>query len=108
MIIEIDYKLCNQCNEYNTPLCVSICPGNLLYKDTKNNKIKIRNIKECWGCGACVKECSNQAIKLILPSKLGSQSSFLKAKETKDSIVWELFRKNDKIENYKIKVFSDY
>ena len=36
--------------------CLSVCPGNLLKKG-EDGKVHIRNIRDCWGCTACLKEC---------------------------------------------------
>ncbi|MFR3344891.1 MAG: ferredoxin family protein [Anaerobutyricum sp.] len=36
--------------------CLSVCPGNLL-KKVRDGKVHIRNIRDCWGCTACLKEC---------------------------------------------------
>ena len=41
--------------------CLSVCPGNLLKKG-EDGKVHIRNIRDCWGCTACLKECHTGAI----------------------------------------------
>ena len=45
--------------------CLSVCPGNLLKKG-EDGKVHIRNIRDCWGCTACLKECHTGAILYFL------------------------------------------
>ena len=37
--------------------CLSVCPGNLLKKG-EDGKVHIRNIRDCWGCTACLCACA--------------------------------------------------
>ncbi|WP_026486064.1 4Fe-4S dicluster domain-containing protein [Caldanaerobius polysaccharolyticus] len=89
MAIRIDRQLCNGCGKMQEPLCVRICPGDLLYKDS-GGKAAIRDIRDCWDCAACLKECPRQAIEMYLPAQIGGRGSTLKAKKDKEKIIWTL------------------
>ena len=55
MSIAIEKHKCVGCG-----LCTEVCPGNLL--QMCNGKAAIRDVRDCWGCTACVKECPQKAI----------------------------------------------
>ena len=63
--------------------CLSVCPGNLLKKGG-DGKIHIRNIRDCWGCTACLKECHTGAILYFLGADMGGMGSMLSVKEEGD------------------------
>ena len=58
--------------------CLSVCPGNLLKKG-EDGKVHIRNIRDCWGCTACLKECH-----------MGGMGSMLSVKEKGDVRIWRV------------------
>lgn len=60
--------------------CLSVCPGNLLKKG-EDGKVHIRNIRDCWGCTACLKECHTGAILYFLGADMGGMGSMLSVKE---------------------------
>lgn len=55
-------------------------PGNLLKKG-EDGKVHIRNIRDCWGCTACLKECHMGAILYFLGADMGGMGSMLSVKE---------------------------
>ena len=63
--------------------CLSVCPGNLLKKG-EDGKVHIRNIRDCWGCTACLKECHTGAILYFLGADMGGMGSMLSVKEKGD------------------------
>ena len=67
--------------------CLSVCPGNLLKKG-EDGKVYIRNIRDCWGCTACLKECHTGAILYFLGADMGGMGSMLSVKEKGDDIVF--------------------
>ena len=67
--------------------CLSVCPGNLLKKG-EDGKVHIRNIRDCWGCTACLKECHTGAILYFLGADMGGMDSMLSVKEKGDDIVF--------------------
>lgn len=106
MSIRIDKSICNGCGNAKEPCCVRICPGDLLFKD-KDGKAEIRDVRDCWDCAACVKECPRQAIEMYLPAQIGGRGSTLKAKKERDRIVWTVKRPDGveeiiEVENAKI------
>ncbi|MDF2567368.1 MAG: hypothetical protein K0R90_824 [Oscillospiraceae bacterium] len=82
MSILINQNKCIGCGK-----CTVVCPGNLVHL-TKDNKAKISNIKDCWGCCSCLKECLVGALKLFLGADVGGQGYTLYAKDKGDISDW--------------------
>lgn len=57
----IDEKLCNQCG-----ICYNFCPQDCFTWNKGETPIVLYP-RECWDCGACVIDCSENAIRLKLP-----------------------------------------
>ncbi|MCK8816109.1 adenylylsulfate reductase [Natroniella sulfidigena] len=103
MAVEINKELCNGCGKSKEPLCVRICPGNLLYKNA-TDKAEIREKRDCWDCAACVKECPKQAIEICLPAEIGGRGSTLQAEKKDGKIIWYLNKVDGSVEKFKINV----
>lgn len=88
MSIRINNDKCISCGK-----CLEVCPGNLLAKD-KNGKSFIRYPKECWGCAACVKECSVGAIQYYLGVDIGGNNGYLYTSSEKDYLSWHIIDKD--------------
>lgn len=88
MSIKINSQKCTGCGK-----CCSICPGSLLYKDDTGKAVN-RFPKDCWGCTACVKECSFGAIKYFLGADMGGRGTTLYTKIEGDLLHW-IFTKPD-------------
>ncbi len=69
-------------------MCCDICPGNLLI--LKNKKVAIRDVKDCWGCTACIKICPKNAIYYQLSADLGGAGTKLFANDEKNALKWTL------------------
>ena len=68
----VDEGLCIGCGR-----CTEACPGNLLLMQETDagRKAKIREVRDCWGCTACMKVCPVSAIGYILGADLGGSGS---------------------------------
>ena len=61
----VDPNTCNACaGEHQGPLCVYICPNDLMALDTDVNKGFNQEPDMCSECYACVKLCPQEAINV--------------------------------------------
>ena len=91
MSIKIEKEKCISCGK-----CIKVCPGNLLRLDS-DKKAEIKYPKDCWGCTACIKECSQAAIKFYLEKDIGGQGGYLFISQlNKDELSWHIFDKDGK------------
>ena len=59
----VDPNTCNACaGEHQGPLCVYICPNDLMTMDVEQNKGFNQEPELCSECYACVKLCPQEAI----------------------------------------------
>ena len=84
MSIRIQKSKCAGCGR-----CIEACPGNLIKKD-KENKAFIRQVRDCWGCTSCLKECKTGAIAFFLGADIGGMGSEMTVNESKDTILWKI------------------
>ncbi|WP_337665279.1 ferredoxin family protein [Mitsuokella jalaludinii] len=72
MSIRIHEDRCIGCGR-----CTEACPGKLilLQDGPSGRKAKIREVRDCWGCTACMKECPVSAIGYFLGADLGGSGS---------------------------------
>jgi len=89
MSIRVDKETCNGCGGASEPCCVRVCPGDLLAAGP-DGQVYIRDPRDCWDCAACVKACPRQAIEMYLPAQIGGRGAALKAKVSRDKIIWTL------------------
>ncbi|MHB1125675.1 MAG: 4Fe-4S dicluster domain-containing protein [Bacillota bacterium] len=90
MSVCIDRQRCTGCGKNREPLCVRICPGDLLVPDGKG-KVRLRNHDDCWDCTSCIKACPRGALTLKLPLSLGGKGSGrLLARAYQDRTSWVL------------------
>lgn len=83
MSISIEKHKCVGCG-----LCTEACPGNLLI--LRDGRAAIRDVRDCWGCTACVKACHKDAIFYYLSANLGGAGGRLYAHDSLERLVWEL------------------
>lgn len=82
MSIVINKNKCVSCHK-----CLNVCPGNLIKAD-KDNKAYIKDVKDCWGCASCLKECKFSAIKLYLGADIGGLGRGLTIKDEGNIVHW--------------------
>lgn len=51
----------------------------------EDGKVYIRNIRDCWGCTACLKECHTGAILYFLGADMGGMGSMLSVRKRRCS-----------------------
>lgn len=61
MAPKFDYDKCVRCGE-----CYDICPENVIALDDEETPY-VEYAYECWHCGACVMDCSVEAVHLKVP-----------------------------------------
>ena len=82
MSIRIQKSKCAGCGR-----CIEACPGNLIKKD-KENKAFIRQLRDCWGCTSCIKECRHDAIRFFLGADVGGRGASMVVSEETDISTW--------------------
>ena len=98
MSICIDQNKCVGCGA-----CTEVCPGNLIFVSplkqtvepeknsvTARKVARLRDVRDCWGCTACVKACRRQAIAYYLAADLGGAGAKLFAVDEKQTLTWKL------------------
>ncbi|WP_058485254.1 4Fe-4S dicluster domain-containing protein [Defluviitalea phaphyphila] len=96
MSIHIDKEKCIGCGK-----CIIVCPGSLIYQDN-NGKAFIKYPKDCWGCTACLKQCSVQAIKYYLGLDMGGGGGYLTIKKEAEYLDWYITTKEGKTKKIRI------
>jgi adenylylsulfate reductase subunit B len=84
MSIRINREKCRGCGK-----CRNVCPGNLLHKDDGGKTVNLYP-RDCWGCTACLKECSFGAISFFLGADLGGRGTILRTTYDGEKINWIL------------------
>ncbi|HEX9059947.1 MAG TPA: ferredoxin family protein, partial [Clostridia bacterium] len=77
--------------------CLDVCPGSLLYKGD-DNKAYIRYPRDCWGCTACLKECSQGAIRYYLGADIGGKGTTLYTTKEKNFLNWHIEKANGEVD----------
>ena len=90
MSIRIQKSKCAGCGR-----CIEACPGNLIKKD-KENKAFIRQVRDCWGCTSCIKECRHDAIRFFLGADVGGRGASMVVSEKPDISTWTWIHRRHK------------
>ena len=59
-----------------------------LIKKDKENKAFIRQVRDCWGCTSCIKECRHDAIRFFLGADVGGRGASMVVSEKPDISTW--------------------
>lgn len=86
-MIDLDHQACNSCGLLPEPPCVRVCPGDVIEKDFRTNEVRIRDVKECWGCYACVKVCPRFALQVEMPFWVAGGQSALEVKNLRGKML---------------------
>lgn len=86
MSIRINKEACAACGK-----CRKVCPGNLIYTDEKGRAFN-KYPKDCWGCAACLKECSYGAIQYYLGADIGGKGAHMHTRQRGGLLEWVIER----------------
>ena len=102
MSIYVFNDRCDGCMGLKEPMCVKVCPGDVLFIDS-GKKIVPREQRECWDCFSCVKACPQNAIYVKLPNQISNFSKVrLEATVWRDTTVWVCHDPDGKEERFEI------
>lgn len=104
---KIDLKKCDGCKGENEPLCVSICPGDLLFLNEESVRAVCRSPRDCWDCMSCVKACPQGAIETRLPYQLGYYPAKLIPLMGGKRVSWTCISQDGKVERFSYKNRND-
>ncbi|MBQ8920624.1 MAG: ferredoxin family protein [Oscillospiraceae bacterium] len=82
MSIRIDAAACIGCGR-----CTEICPGSLILRGA-DGKARLRDVRDCWGCTSCLKECPVHAIRFYLGADIGGRGSELHTEQQGNILHW--------------------
>ncbi len=82
---------CNACaGEHQGPLCVYICPNDLMVLDEATNKGYNQEPDMCSECFACVKLCPQEAIQVRGYADFVPMGALVQPHRTEDGLRWEV------------------
>ena len=82
---------CNACEgEHQGPLCVYICPNDLMVLDPTINKGFNQEPEMCSECYACVKLCPTEAIHVRGYADFVPLGASVQPHQTDDGLTWEV------------------
>lgn len=103
MAIKIDFEKCTGCPQRGEPMCVEVCPGDLMARDDENGKVLQRSKSDCWDCMACVKVCPHEALEVRLPYEIADYKASLMPRVRRDCIVWTVTDIEGREEKFEIR-----
>ena len=87
----VDPNACNACEgEHLGPLCVYICPNDLMVLDTGLNKGRNQEPEMCSECYACVKLCPQEAIHVRGYADFVPLGASVMPHRTEDGLTWDV------------------
>lgn len=84
MSVVIDKEKCIGCGK-----CINICPGNVIRRDD-SGKAYLDDPSDCWSCVSCMKECTVQAIYMILPPAVDANGGRMSVRQKGNITEWEI------------------
>jgi len=51
-------------------ICDYFCPGDIIYREAKDEPPIVKYQDECWYCGACVIHCPVDAVSIVFPPEM--------------------------------------
>jgi NAD-dependent dihydropyrimidine dehydrogenase PreA subunit len=51
-------------------ICDFFCPGDIIYREARNEPPIVKYQNECWYCGACVIHCPVDAVSIVFPDEM--------------------------------------
>lgn len=108
MSVLVDKERCNGCGKLEEPLCVMVCPGDLMAisEEVGGRKALHREPWNCWDCMACVKACPRGAVQTRLPFVLSDFGATLRPTVHKDRIDWTLTDPDGKVEEFTVRTLE--
>ena len=89
---------CNACaEEHLGPLCVYICPNDLMALDTASNKGFNQEPQLCSECYACVKLCPQEAIQVRGYSDFIPLGASVQPRRVENGLTWTVTFRNGKV-----------
>ncbi len=87
----VDPNKCNACaGEHQGPLCVYICPNDLMALDLEADKGFNQEPDMCSECYACVKLCPQEAINVRGYADFVPLGAIVQPHRTEDGLQWEV------------------
>lgn len=87
----VDPNACNACADENLgPLCVYICPNDLMVLDTGTDKGFNQEPEMCSECFACVKLCPQEAIHVRGYADFVPLGALVQPHRTEDGLTWDV------------------
>ena len=87
----VDPNACNACaEEHLGPLCVYICPNDLMVLDTGSDKGFNQEPEMCSECYACVKLCPEEAIHVRGYADFVPMGASVQPHRTEDGLTWDV------------------
>ena len=87
----VDPNTCNACaEEHLGPLCVYICPNDLMALDIEANKGFNQEPDMCSECYACVKLCPQEAIGVRGYADFVPLGAIVQPHRTEDGLQWDV------------------
>lgn len=86
MSVAINKSKCIGCGR-----CTEACPGNLLWIGG-DKKAYIKDVRDCWGCTSCIKECPVSAINFFLGADIGGRGSVMTVRKDGQFNNWEIVK----------------
>ena len=94
----VNPNACNACaGEHQGPLCVYICPNDLMALDTDANKGFNQEPQLCSECYACVKLCPQEAIEVRGYADFIPLGASVQPRRVEGGLTWTVTFRNGKV-----------